>query len=148
MNLGAGRIVYQDLAKINLAVANHKLRKEKALVDAFQYAKDHNKPVHFLGLLSDGGVHSHTSHLRGLIDATQDFGLEKVFVHAFTDGRDVDPKSGALYLEDLYNYTQNTSVKLASVIGRVKYFFWGDGGNRTLADRFTVCRAATTLPTP
>ncbi len=118
MNLGAGRIVYQDLAKINLAVANHTLRKEKALVDAFQYAKDHNKPVHFLGLLSDGGVHSHTSHLRGLIDATQDFGLEKVFVHAFTDGRDVDPKSGALYLEDLYNYTQNTSVKLASVIGR------------------------------
>ncbi|MGV9003151.1 2,3-bisphosphoglycerate-independent phosphoglycerate mutase [Flavobacterium sp.] len=118
MNLGAGRIVYQDLPKINLAVANKTLQHEKALVDAFQYAKDHNKPVHLLGLLSDGGVHSHTSHLRGLIDASQDFGLENVFVHAFTDGRDVDPKSGALYLEDLYNYIDTTNVKLASVIGR------------------------------
>jgi 2,3-bisphosphoglycerate-independent phosphoglycerate mutase len=118
MNLGAGRIVYQDLAKINLAVANKTLNTEPELLSAFQYAKDNNKSVHFLGLLSDGGVHSHTSHLRGLIDATQDFGLEKVFVHAFTDGRDVDPKSGALYLEDLNNYIDNKSVKLASVIGR------------------------------
>lgn len=118
MNLGAGRIVYQDLAKINLAVANNTLHKEKELLDAFKYAKDHNKSIHFLGLLSDGGVHSHTSHLRGLIDATQEFGLEKVFVHAFTDGRDVDPKSGALYLEDLNNYIYNKTVKLASVIGR------------------------------
>ncbi|WP_395062702.1 2,3-bisphosphoglycerate-independent phosphoglycerate mutase [Flavobacterium sp.] len=118
MNLGAGRIVYQDLAKINLAVQNKTMNQEKPLLDAFQYAKDNNKSVHFLGLLSDGGVHSHTAHLRGLIDATQDFGLEKVFVHAFTDGRDVDPKSGALYLEDLNNYIYNKSVKLASVIGR------------------------------
>lgn len=118
MNLGAGRIIYQDLAKINLAVANNTLSKEKALQEAFQYAKNNNKSVHLLGLLSDGGVHSHTSHLRGIIDASQDFGLEKVFVHAFTDGRDVDPKSGALYLEDLYNYIDNKNVKLASVIGR------------------------------
>jgi 2,3-bisphosphoglycerate-independent phosphoglycerate mutase len=118
MNLGAGRIVYQDLAKINLAVANHTLSKEQVLIDAFQYAKDKNVAVHFLGLLSDGGVHSHTSHLRGLIDATQDFGLQKVFVHAFTDGRDVDPKSGISYLEDLNNYIYNTPVKLASVVGR------------------------------
>ena len=118
MNLGAGRIVYQDLAKINLAVQNKTMNQEKPLLDAFKYAKDNNKSVHFLGLLSDGGVHSHTSHLRGLIDATQDFGLEKVFVHAFTDGRDVDPKSGALYLEDLNNYIDSKSVKLASVIGR------------------------------
>ena len=118
MNLGAGRIIYQDLAKINLAVANNTLSKEKALQEAFQYAKNNNKSVHLLGLLSDGGVHSHTSHLRGIIDASQDFGLDKVFVHAFTDGRDVDPKSGALYLEDLYNYIDNKNVKLASVIGR------------------------------
>lgn len=118
MNLGAGRIVYQDLAKINLAVANKTLSREKILQDAFRYAKENNKSVHFLGLLSDGGVHSHTSHLRGLIDASQDFGLEKVFVHAFTDGRDVDPKSGALYLEDLNNYIDGKDVKLASVIGR------------------------------
>jgi 2,3-bisphosphoglycerate-independent phosphoglycerate mutase len=118
MNLGAGRIVYQDLAKINLAVANHTLSKEQVLVDAFQYAKDKNVNVHFLGLVSDGGVHSHTSHLRGLIDATQDFGLQKVFIHAFTDGRDVDPKSGKKYIQDLQDYVSKTTVKIASVIGR------------------------------
>ena len=118
MNLGAGRIVYQDLAKINLAVANKTLAQEQVLKDAFQYAKDNNKKVHFLGLVSDGGVHSHTSHLRGLIDATQDYGLDKVFIHAFTDGRDVDPKSGKKYIEDLENYIANTPVKIASVIGR------------------------------
>ena len=87
-------------------------------MEAFQYAKDKNVDVHFLGLVSDGGVHSHTSHLRGLIDATQDFGLQKVFVHAFTDGRDVDPKSGAKYIQDLEDYTAKTSVKIASVVGR------------------------------
>ena len=118
MNLGAGRIVYQDLAKINLAVANKTINQEKELVKAFEYAKKNNKAVHFLGLLSDGGVHSHTSHLRALIDASQEYNLDKVFVHAFTDGRDVDPKSGALYIEDLTNYIYNTKVKLASVIGR------------------------------
>ena len=118
MNLGAGRIVYQDLAKINLAVANKTLAQEQVLRDAFQYAKDNNKKVHFLGLVSDGGVHSHTSHLRGLIDATQAYGLEKVYIHAFTDGRDVDPKSGKKYVQDLQNYIANTSVKIASVVGR------------------------------
>lgn len=118
MNLGAGRIVYQDLAKINLAVANKTMSQEKPLIDAFQYAKDNNKAVHFLGLVSDGGVHSHTSHLKGLIDASQAFGLDKVYIHAFTDGRDVDPKSGKGYLQDLENYIQNTSAKIASVIGR------------------------------
>ena len=118
MNLGAGRIVYQDLAKINLAVAHNTMSQEQPLIDAFQYAKNNNKSVHFLGLVSDGGVHSHTSHLRGLLDAAQGFGLEKVFIHAFTDGRDVDPKSGQGYLQDLENYIQNTSAKIASVIGR------------------------------
>jgi 2,3-bisphosphoglycerate-independent phosphoglycerate mutase len=118
MNLGAGRIVYQDLAKINLAVQNKTLSQEKVLTEAFQYAKEKNKPVHFLGLLSDGGVHSHTSHLRGLLDATQDFGLEKIFIHAFTDGRDVDPKSGKKYIENLQKYIANTPAKLASVVGR------------------------------
>ena len=118
MNLGAGRIVYQDLAKINLAVANKTLAQEQVLKDAFQYAKDNNKKVHFLGLVSDGGVHSHTSHLRGLIDATQDYGLDQVFIHAFTDGRDVDPKSGKKYIQDLTDYIANTPVKIASVIGR------------------------------
>lgn len=118
MNLGAGRIVYQDLAKINLAVENKTLQNEKVLLEALQYAKGNNKAVHFLGLLSDGGVHSHTSHLRGLLDVAVNFGLKDLFVHTFTDGRDVDPKSGALYLEDLNNYMHDKPIKLASVIGR------------------------------
>ena len=118
MNLGAGRIVYQDLAKINLAVANKTLAKEQVLIDAFNYAKASDKKVHFLGLVSDGGVHSHTSHLRGLIDASQEYGLDKVFIHAFTDGRDVDPKSGKKYLQDLQDYIAPTPVKIASIIGR------------------------------
>ena len=118
MNLGAGRIVYQDLAKINLAVANKTMSQEQPLIDAFNYAKANNKSVHFLGLVSDGGVHSHTSHLRSLIDVSQDFGLQKVFVHAFTDGRDVDPKSGKKYIQDLEAYIKNSTVKIATVVGR------------------------------
>ncbi|WP_430400103.1 2,3-bisphosphoglycerate-independent phosphoglycerate mutase [Flavobacterium sp.] len=118
MNLGAGRIVYQDLAKINLAVANKTMNQEKPLMNAFDYAKKNNKAVHFLGLVSDGGVHSHTSHLRGLIDVAQAEGVQNMFVHAFTDGRDVDPKSGAKYISDLENYLKNTNAKLASIIGR------------------------------
>ena len=118
MNLGAGRIVYQDLAKINLAVAHQTLAKEQVLVDAFTYAKENNKKVHFLGLVSDGGVHSHTSHLRGLIDASQEYGLDQVYIHAFTDGRDVDPKSGAKYIHDLEEHIKDTPVKIASIIGR------------------------------
>ncbi|WP_163408648.1 2,3-bisphosphoglycerate-independent phosphoglycerate mutase [Flavobacterium ajazii] len=118
MNLGAGRIVYQDLAKINLAVAHKTLAKEQVLIDAFTYAKENNKKVHFLGLVSDGGVHSHTSHLRGLIDASQEYGLDQVYIHAFTDGRDVDPKSGAKYIQDLENHIKDTPVKIASIVGR------------------------------
>ena len=118
MNLGAGRVVYQDLAKLNLAVANHTMSQEKPLMDALNYAKENNKSIHFLGLVSDGGVHSHTSHLRGLIDVAQANGNQKMFVHAFTDGRDVDPKSGMNYISDLDHYLQNTNAKLASVIGR------------------------------
>ncbi len=118
MNLGAGRIVYQDLAKINLAIKDHTLGKEKVLLEAFEYAKANNKPIHFLGLLSDGGVHSHITHLYGLLDAAEEFGLNKVFVHAFTDGRDVDPKSGFGFVTDLEQHMQNTNAKLASVTGR------------------------------
>lgn len=118
MNLGAGRIVYQDLAKINLAVKNHTLAKEAELERAFKYAKENEKAVHFLGLVSDGGVHSHINHLKGLLDAAQDYGLEKVFVHAFTDGRDVDPKSGKGFIEDVQLYCTKSKARLASVVGR------------------------------
>ncbi len=118
MNLGAGRIIYQDLAKINLAVANGTIKEEKALVDAFSYAKTNDKKVHFLGLLSDGGVHSHTSHLRGLIEAAESFGLTETFVHAFTDGRDVDPKSGLQYVKQLEDFLSDKNCRLASFVGR------------------------------
>jgi 2,3-bisphosphoglycerate-independent phosphoglycerate mutase len=118
MNLGAGRIVYQDLAKINLAVKNNTLSQELELQKAFAYAKENKVGLHFLGLVSDGGVHSHTSHLRGLIEAANASGVENSFVHAFTDGRDVDPKSGKQYLSDLTAFLQGTQTKLASVIGR------------------------------
>lgn len=118
MNLGAGRVVYQDLVKVNLAVKNKSLGTEKVLVDAFEYAKINDKDVHFLGLVSDGGVHSHITHLFGLLDAANDFGLEKLFVHAFTDGRDVDPKSGYGFISELEQYFETKKGVLASVIGR------------------------------
>lgn len=118
INLGAGRIVYQDLAKINLAVENNGLVKEPVLEQAFSYAKENNKPVHFLGLLSDGGVHSHIKHLKGLLTAAEEAGVEKKYIHAFTDGRDVDPKSGKGFIEEILQHSKKTNAKLASVIGR------------------------------
>ena len=118
MNLGAGRIVYQDLAKINLAVENDTLKDEKELVEALAYAKENNKKVHFLGLLSNGGVHAHTNHLKGFIDAANQAGVQNSYIHAFTDGRDVDPKSGKGYVEDIEKHIAGTNTKLASVTGR------------------------------
>ena len=118
MNLGAGRIVYQDLVKINLAVENNTIAEEQVLKDAFAYAKNNHKNVHLVGLVSDGGVHSHINHLKGLVAAATHFGLENIFIHAFTDGRDVDPKSGAGFIADLENFVRKTPAKIASVIGR------------------------------
>lgn len=118
MNLGAGRIVYQDLVKVNLAVKNNTLKDQKPIKEAFEYAKTNNKSVHFLGLLSDGGVHSHINHLKGLVKAAGDYGLSDTFVHGFTDGRDVDPKSGAGFIKDLNEYLADYPTKLASIIGR------------------------------
>jgi len=118
MNLGAGRIVYQDLAKINLAVKEDTLKEEKELKNAFEYAKNNNKDVHFLGLVSNGGVHSHIDHLKGLIEVSENYGVKNAFIHAFTDGRDVDPKSGIKFLEDLMDFCSDKNTRLASVIGR------------------------------
>ena len=117
-NLGAGRIVYQDLVKINLAVKNNTLKDEKVLQEAFTYANKNDKAVHFLGLLSDGGVHSHIDHLYGLIDAANTFGIKNSYIHAFTDGRDVDPKSGFGFVTSLEEKIKNTNTKLASITGR------------------------------
>jgi 2,3-bisphosphoglycerate-independent phosphoglycerate mutase len=118
MNLGAGRIVYQDLAKINLAVTNKTLGNETVLKDAIAYAKAQNKPIHLLGLLSDGGVHSHINHLFGIIETLEENKIEKGFVHAFTDGRDVDPKSGFGFITELESRLEESSVQLATVTGR------------------------------
>ena len=118
MNLGAGRIVYQDLAKINLAVTNNTLKDEAVLKDALQYAKSNQKAVHLLGLVSDGGVHSHLNHLYGLLDVIENTGVEKSFIHAFTDGRDVDPKSGYGFISELETRLESSSAKLATITGR------------------------------
>ena len=118
MNLGAGRIVYQDLAKINLALENDTLKEEAVLQEAIAYAKAQNKPIHLLGLLSDGGVHAHINHLKGILDLLHQSECADVFVHAFTDGRDVDPQSGAGFVAALNAHMTNTTGQLASVIGR------------------------------
>lgn len=118
MNLGAGRIVYQDLVKINLAVETGSLAKEPELLQVFDYAKTHNRPMHFMGLLSDGGVHAHIEHLKGLCTAAADFGLEKVYIHVFTDGRDTDPHGAAAYIKDLEAHLAKTTGKIATIIGR------------------------------
>ncbi|PWJ57688.1 2,3-bisphosphoglycerate-independent phosphoglycerate mutase [Dyadobacter jejuensis] len=117
-NLGAGRVVYQDLVKINLAVEEGTLGQEKVLKDAFAYAKDQNKKVHFIGLVSDGGVHSHIDHVKGLCKFAAEAQLKDVFVHAFTDGRDCDPKSGLGFLKDLQTSMEATTGQIASVTGR------------------------------
>ncbi len=118
LNIGAGRIVYQELARINKSIRDGELQQHPVLLEAFRYVKENGKSVHFIGLLSDGGVHSHIDHLKALCDATQQQGLKKVFVHAFMDGRDTDPKGGAGYLKELTQHIDNQEVKIASVVGR------------------------------
>lgn len=118
LNLGAGRVVYQDLVKINKACADGSISKNETIAKAFRYAKENNKAVHFMGLLSDGGVHSLDKHLYKLCDVTGEYGLDKVYVHAFTDGRDTDPKSGLGYIKALNDHLAHSNGKLASVCGR------------------------------
>jgi 2,3-bisphosphoglycerate-independent phosphoglycerate mutase len=118
MNLGAGRVVYQELGRIHKAVDDNELPDNPVLKEAFEYAKQNNKSVHLIGLVSDGGVHSHIRHVKGLCDAANGFGLQKVFIHAFLDGRDTDPKSGVGFIADLEDHVKGTPVKLASAIGR------------------------------
>ena len=118
MNIGAGRVVYQDLVKINKAVEEGTLADNETLKSAFSYARDQGKKVHLIGLLSDGGVHSHIGHLMGLLSIAADEGLKDVFVHAFTDGRDTDPKGGAAYLNTLLEHMSKTTGTVASICGR------------------------------
>lgn len=118
MNIGAGRVVYQDLVRFNRAIESHELDRNEALTEAFEYARKEEKAVHLIGLVSNGGVHSHINHLKGIIQIAHNLKVKDLFVHAFTDGRDTDPKSGLGFLRDLQSFMQKTTGKIASVIGR------------------------------
>lgn len=118
MNIGAGRVVYQDLVRINKALEEGELKDNEVLGGALEYARRNSKSIHFIGLLSDGGVHSHIDHLKGLISIAHEKGVRNLFVHAFMDGRDTDPRSGLHFLRDLLAHLEKTSGKVASIIGR------------------------------
>ncbi len=118
LNIGAGRVVYQDLVKINIACRDNTIFENETLVEAFSYARDNGKQVHFMGLLSDGGVHSLDKHLYKLCDMTAQYDLDNVFIHAFGDGRDTDPRSGKGYMEELEAHLSSSNGKIASFIGR------------------------------
>lgn len=118
LNLGAGRIVYQELQRINVAIRDGSFAKNEHLLNAIRQAKSGGKKLHLLGLVSDGGVHSHINHLKAIIDTCKAEGLDEVFIHAFTDGRDTDPKSGLGFIKDLQNHLQKNVGKIASVSGR------------------------------
>ncbi len=118
LNLGAGRVVYQELQRINVAVRDGSFAKNEVLLNAIRFAKKNNKPLHLLGLISDGGVHSHIKHLKALIDVCKNENLTDVFIHAFTDGRDCDPKSGLGFITELQSHLNGSVGKIASVSGR------------------------------
>jgi 2,3-bisphosphoglycerate-independent phosphoglycerate mutase len=118
LNIGAGRVIYQDLVKINKECKTGDIRKNKVLTDAFSYARENNKQVHFMGLLSDGGVHSLDKHLYSLCDMTMEYGLKNVFIHGFGDGRDTDPRSGIGYMQSLLDHLKKSNGRVASFIGR------------------------------
>jgi 2,3-bisphosphoglycerate-independent phosphoglycerate mutase len=118
LNLGAGRVVYQELQRINVAIRDGEFYSNKILIAAIRYAKENNKPLHLLGLVSDGGVHSHITHLEAITSLCASEKLEQVYIHAFTDGRDCDPKSGLGFIQDLETHMDETVGKIATVSGR------------------------------
>lgn len=118
LNIGAGRVVYQELAHINKAVKEHTIDTNPVLLDAINYVKTNNKKLHFIGLVSDGGVHSHINHLKGLCSIVSKHEIKNFFIHAFTDGRDCDPQSGKGFMQELNDHLKTTGGKVASVIGR------------------------------
>ncbi len=118
LNLGAGRIVYQDLQRINVAIRDKSFERNEALLNGIEYAKENNKTLHLMGLVSDGGVHSHMNHIKAILDVCVANDFHQVLIHAFTDGRDTDPKSGYAFLKDLQHHLQKTTGKIATVTGR------------------------------
>lgn len=118
LNIGAGRVVYQDLVKINTACRNNSILENPGIIKAYSYAKENNKQIHFLGLVSDGGVHSSLDHLFKLIEISKSYGIEKSFIHCFMDGRDTDPRSGKGFIENLESHLAKNTGAIASIIGR------------------------------
>lgn len=118
LNIGAGRVVYQDLVKINRAIADGSFAKNPEIISAFSYARDHNVPIHFMGLASGGGVHSSLNHLYALCDTAKEYNLDKVYLHCFMDGRDTDPRSGAGFLREIQAHCDKSAGVIADVIGR------------------------------
>ena len=118
LNIGAGRVVYQDLVKINRACADNRILKNPEIISAFSYAKENGKNVHFMGLTSNGGVHSSLVHLFKLCDISKEYGIDNTFIHCFMDGRDTDPKSGKGFIEELSAHCEKSAGKIASIIGR------------------------------
>ena len=118
LNIGAGRVVYQDLVKINKACKDGSILKSPEIVNAFSYARDNGKAIHFMGLTSNGGVHSSLDHLFALCDIAKHYGLEKVYIHCFMDGRDTDPRSGKGFIAELEEHCAKSAGKVASIIGR------------------------------
>jgi 2,3-bisphosphoglycerate-independent phosphoglycerate mutase len=118
LNIGAGRIVYQDFAKINKMIADDELKNNAVLTEAILYAEQNNQPFHLMGLVSDGGVHSHEKHLIALVDILEATAIKEIYIHAFTDGRDTDPRSGAKSIKQLEQHLNGKRTKLVSMIGR------------------------------
>lgn len=118
LNIGAGRIVYQELERIHVAIKNKTFFQNPTILNSIQYAKNNNKPLHLLGLVSDGGVHAHINHLIAICDLCKQQSLTNVYIHCFTDGRDTDPKSSIHFIQQLENHLKNSVGKIASVIGR------------------------------
>ena len=118
LNIGAGRVVYQDLVKINRACADNSILKNPQVVAAFSYAKENGKNVHFMGLTSNGGVHSSLDHLYKLCDISKEYGIDNTFIHCFMDGRDTDPRSGKGFIEEVERHCAKSAGKIASIIGR------------------------------
>jgi 2,3-bisphosphoglycerate-independent phosphoglycerate mutase len=118
LNIGAGRVVYQELQRINVAIRDGEFAQNRVLLETLREAKNNNKPLHLIGLVSDGGVHSHINHLKAIIFLCKAKGLKEVYIHAFTDGRDCDPKSGLDFITDLQSQLDVTVGKIASVSGR------------------------------
>ncbi len=144
LNIGAGRVVYQDLVKINRACRDNSILENREIVGAFEYAKAKGAKVHFMGLVSDGGVHSSLDHLFKLCDISAHYGIDNTFVHCFMDGRDTDPRSGKGFIESLERHMASSTGRIASIVGRYYAMtFWSRARARMRPTWSRLCSALT-----